>query len=493
MFEELPILHTSDPIAQSLDPAGAGRVELALDWQRLLHLYAYLRRTQTNTEVLDLAMKELSAAGVTSEQARKADPGREGDYREAAREWVRRYKESRKKKKKAQRKKGKVPSIQSGGGEPSITGAEERQQGENVEEWTPTVDEIEHLIALLETNSHSRDEKDQLDLRDPRSSDVSVTSAKDEAASEADEDDKDEACGLWLVASLMNHSCLPNCTVVIPPSQEAGTPPKLTLRCIRPIDAGDSLTISYHDEEMAQYDERQSQLSGRGFTCACLLCNGGAREYTRAAACGSCATGSCCPQKIDGVTLWKCDRCSAMLDESQVKTFVEAEEAWMSQWEVLLGMISGEDNPSAHFPPLVLLESLTKAVRDFKAEPSNILDVVSRLETGMAPLHITHGHIYAFLKFTLFEQSFWLRSILGSDGVTGVLFAMCSIVERALGPSSSSDERRVLGYWLAKEGYQRLGQKDVQEKEKAMWERCTQDGFKKWKDGMQTIYGIHVE
>jgi hypothetical protein len=166
IFSEQPLLHTRHPFACTVDTSSA--VDLAPDWQRLLALYAHLRRRGAQAsagdypspEVLELAMKELSAAGVTSAQSRAADPAREAEYREAARQWVKRYKETRKRKGAVKRKKGAKGDA---GGVVSASS-----------EWMPTVDEVERLIAILETNSHSRDEDDQQDLQDPRTDPVSL-------------------------------------------------------------------------------------------------------------------------------------------------------------------------------------------------------------------------------------------------------------------------------------------------------------------------------
>jgi hypothetical protein len=489
IFTEKPVLHTAHPIARVLNPASTTRLNLAFDWQRLLYLYAYLRRTATSMANLDLAMSALSTAGVTSQQARSADPEREGEYREVAREWVHRYKETRKKKKAAQRKKKKSSSVDDEGTSGSVNAQTESSNTEK--EWTPTIDEIARLIAILETNSHSRDEDDQRDLEDPR---LDTPSTKNFNLSNDDDenhvgDDKDEACGLWIVASLMNHSCIPNCTVVISPSPPSGELPILTLRCIRPIAAGDSLTISYHDEELAPTEERQAQLSGRGFTCVCALCSGEVREYTRAAVCSACTEGVCCPQKIEGKVHWKCDCCVAELDKLQQDAFRTAEEGWMSHWENILELMSGIDLPPKNFPPLRLLQALSERAKFPETTIFNIFDSLSLVELGLAPLHFSHGHIYAFLKYILFEQSFWLRTLLGDAGVTGVLFAMVAIVERGLGQSTVSEERRVLGFWLSKEATAQRERGQLDELNDARWRRMEIEGFQRWEAGMRYLYG----
>ena len=131
---EKPLLHTAHPIAQTLDFSGGSgsRANLPLDWQRLLHLYAYLKHTPSSAasasstgsasaedvypspSLLDFAVSELSTAGVTSEQSQAVDPERLPDYQEAARQWVKRYKESRKNsKKKSAAKRRKLNTTSS--------------------------------------------------------------------------------------------------------------------------------------------------------------------------------------------------------------------------------------------------------------------------------------------------------------------------------------------------------------------------------------------
>jgi hypothetical protein len=460
-------------------------VSLAFDWQRLLHLYAYLRRTDTSPPTLDLALSTLSTAGVTSDTSRAADPTREDEYRTAAQEWVRRYRESRKnKKKKAARQKKRKLSATSAAvdGEPSGSGSVNTEA-----EWIPSADEIERLIAILETNSHSRDESDQIHLQDPQLPPACVANSDAQAEDGSDTgNDKDEACGLWLVSSLVNHSCLPNCTAYIPSTQGRAEPPLLYLRCIRPVTSGEQLTISYHDAELAPPDERQAQLSGRGFMCTCALCTCEIRDYTRAAACSECNGGVCAPERTEGVLRWKCDHCDEELNPEQRAAFARAEETWIGQWEDILHMVSGgQIRPD--FPPALLLNALAESASE--ATPVNVLESISRKLAKIAPLHITHGHIYAFLKFILFEESVWLRSRHGAAGVTGVLFAMAAIVDRALGPLAVSEERRVLGYWLAREAKERLEHGTMLESDKEKWQKIQEMGLQRWSEGMRDLYG----
>ncbi|KAL8387084.1 hypothetical protein RB595_010169 [Gaeumannomyces hyphopodioides] len=73
--------------------------------------------------------------------------------------------------------------------------------------------------------------------------------------------------GIYATISLINHSCMPNAHASWNPAKEHET-----IHAIRPIGAGDEITISYCEE--LPYAERQTHLrSSFGFTCACSLCS----------------------------------------------------------------------------------------------------------------------------------------------------------------------------------------------------------------------------
>lgn len=75
------------------------------------------------------------------------------------------------------------------------------------------------------------------------------------------------------VLSLINHSCEPNAVLVFPgsPRVDKGSP-SMQLVCIRDINPGDEILISYVDTTIP-YDQRQAQLKDTyGFDCTCTLC-----------------------------------------------------------------------------------------------------------------------------------------------------------------------------------------------------------------------------
>ncbi|XP_041481801.1 histone-lysine N-methyltransferase SMYD3-like [Lytechinus variegatus] len=73
------------------------------------------------------------------------------------------------------------------------------------------------------------------------------------------------AVGIYLRASMLNHSCNPNCLVVFDGR-------KLQLRTVKDVKEGEECTISYVDI-MDPVKERQSELEERyHFTCNCVKC-----------------------------------------------------------------------------------------------------------------------------------------------------------------------------------------------------------------------------
>jgi hypothetical protein len=211
------------------------------------------------------------------------------------------------------------------------------------------------------------------------------------------------------------------------------------------------LTISYHDEEFMPTEDRQALLSSRGFTCQCPLCSGAIPDRARAAVCSGCKLGVCSPLLVNDTSSWKCDRCTGILSAQEADAVVNAEEEWLVQWPALIETVESGKTPSIKSQPYRLLRSLADMTRKTRIRPSTMLVAMPDAEKVVAPLCVCHGHVYTLLKWALFQQSVWLRTQLGRDGIVGALFAMAAIVERSLGADAASEERRVLGYWVAKE------------------------------------------
>ncbi|RSL56213.1 hypothetical protein CEP54_008928 [Fusarium duplospermum] len=73
-------------------------------------------------------------------------------------------------------------------------------------------------------------------------------------------------CGLWLLASKMNHSCMSNC-------RRSFIGDMQIIRATKDLPANTELTFVYRSSELLEsYDNVQKSLSGWHFTCSCGLC-----------------------------------------------------------------------------------------------------------------------------------------------------------------------------------------------------------------------------
>lgn len=79
-----------------------------------------------------------------------------------------------------------------------------------------------------------------------------------------DEDISNASTGLWIRASLINHSCVPNTT-------KGFIGDVIVIRAARRIDAGEEITLVY--DESSDYEARTAALQRTwGFRCNCKLC-----------------------------------------------------------------------------------------------------------------------------------------------------------------------------------------------------------------------------
>jgi tetratricopeptide (TPR) repeat protein len=80
-----------------------------------------------------------------------------------------------------------------------------------------------------------------------------------------EENASNASTGLWILASYINHSCIPN-------TKREYLGDLMVLRATRPIGAGEEIVHSY--DESSDYDARTAALINTwGFTCTCALCN----------------------------------------------------------------------------------------------------------------------------------------------------------------------------------------------------------------------------
>lgn len=84
------------------------------------------------------------------------------------------------------------------------------------------------------------------------------------AHADPDLEDYPKSAGVWILASYINHSCLPNV-------ERAFIGDMIVIRAAQDLPAGSELTHSYISI-LGGYQERQNGLSGYGFRCDCRRC-----------------------------------------------------------------------------------------------------------------------------------------------------------------------------------------------------------------------------
>lgn len=84
------------------------------------------------------------------------------------------------------------------------------------------------------------------------------------AHADPDLEDYPRSAGVWILASYINHSCLPNI-------ERAFIGDMIVIRAAQDLPAGSELTHSYISI-LGGYQERQHGLSGYGFRCDCRRC-----------------------------------------------------------------------------------------------------------------------------------------------------------------------------------------------------------------------------
>ena len=79
-----------------------------------------------------------------------------------------------------------------------------------------------------------------------------------------------EGSGFYRLHSCFNHSCDPNCRVLVPRDDTENS--KAIVQTLRDVEAGEELTFSYLEDESEPYQVRQEQLRDYGFKCRCSKC-----------------------------------------------------------------------------------------------------------------------------------------------------------------------------------------------------------------------------
>ena len=93
---------------------------------------------------------------------------------------------------------------------------------------------------------------------------------------------------LFEIGSRFNHSCSPSCCRTV------GSDGRLIIRAVRPIVAGEEVTISYLKPQalLSPITERNLKLRQYGFTCGCSRCSSSGGDDMRGFGCPSCDSGS---------------------------------------------------------------------------------------------------------------------------------------------------------------------------------------------------------
>jgi SET and MYND domain-containing protein len=88
------------------------------------------------------------------------------------------------------------------------------------------------------------------------------------------------AVGLFPLAALTNHDCAPSACQSFRAADGGGGSgmPQLELRALRPLRAGESVTIGYLDLALPLTRRRAELAAGYGFRCACARCQHEERE-----------------------------------------------------------------------------------------------------------------------------------------------------------------------------------------------------------------------
>ncbi|KAJ3341529.1 hypothetical protein HDU93_004689 [Gonapodya sp. JEL0774] len=361
--------------------------------------------TSSDTLLFDLAMSLLSTDGVEGDMAREVDPRRDRDYERGVRAFIKTFtnlvRESQDRfrdlsgagegpegrtdapvhvgmiqvqpeapstqrdvpKTGTKRSADKFSSSEAtlrreGASQGSSTSSKRRKLTHRdssaagiSEPLMPSEKELLHLLAVLETNCHSR---------------AVAPSMGGSVSSDADDPDppRDESVGLYLAGSFMDHSCAPNATVSLSPPkidlEPAQTEGNLTLLCLRAISPGTPITISYSDNEFVPTQSRRQALLRRGFLCTCDACS--CRDASRAGSCfGTCdGTGILAPRPSDNgsddddgeeegavedpsgeVLVFECDICDTRCSTEEAQAFIAAEIEIEDDVEQQLRIVEG--------------------------------------------------------------------------------------------------------------------------------------------------------
>ncbi|KAJ3126050.1 Laminin subunit beta-3 [Nowakowskiella sp. JEL0407] len=335
------IIFTEHPALHTVSaPKPASSLEyLPDDFHALVLQYISLKSSDSLPEADEIL--KLSTDGVTSEIANMVDAERAKDYHLAAKHIVSKWKAKQKKKK-------KIPTYQ------------------------PTVSEIEKLIQIIETNCHSIP---------------------------SESEDEPDICGVFLLASMMEHSCFQNSNVSIRPTSESI---ELTLTATRKIEIGDLITINYQDNDFQPTKIRRSGLLRRGFLCCCEICdeNGKVQDYCRTAYCERDGCDGFVSPHGEGkeYSHWKCDTCNQGISKQYFSLIIAKEDSLTPKNESNEEL---EDIYTKIFKAIVETIQLSASIPC----PPSSASIILNTKQLIYPLTPHHWLIYGTLKSTVFDNS----------------------------------------------------------------------------------------
>ncbi|ORZ32261.1 hypothetical protein BCR44DRAFT_63048 [Catenaria anguillulae PL171] len=267
LFSEPALLDSAHGIAQEFQPVPMDECFIAHDYQRMLFEYIanqVYSPDSPNTTLLHLATRSLSTDGMTSDLAAKINADRLADYAAG----IKVFRE--KVKKRLSRRAVKMVGP------------------------FPTQDSLLQLLYMIETNVHAEEL--------PEAHPLAASSRRQ--SDDADDEKEEDHCALGLVASMPDHSCVPNAQVCFFPrltGPKRYTPPAsddedadipehthLLFTALRPIQAGEPIAIAYQENSCLPTHSRRMQLVRRGFACNCPMCAGQVPDFARAVACVHC-------------------------------------------------------------------------------------------------------------------------------------------------------------------------------------------------------------
>ena len=219
--------------------------------------------------------------------------------------------------------------------------------------------------------------------------------------------------GLYLDASLINHSCEPNSVVSF-----RGR--KLCVRALRPLGAGEELSIAYTELYAPRYERRSKMVSKKGFTCRCPRCTapfaaGRGDALLSAIACPSCSSHAPLEDSLD-VACLECGR--RFRAETQSKKL----NVWRNLYETGIRLMQEGDAAKAAdiFEKVLATSATTLHAHHFIRVDSQLALVDCLSEAGADParcadLALQTAELMAFHLQANHPTLARLRSIAGRE------------------------------------------------------------------------------